>query len=82
MCGFFKLLLANKVLIYVAMHKAAPEAVFLLSKEKKGPHLKIYKLNNNNKVIKKLKSPGMGKKSKQTKKIFSYALKLDGEQML
>lgn len=64
------------------MRKAAPEAVFLLSKEEKGPHLKIYKLNNNNKVIKKFKSTSMGKESKQTKKIFSYALKLDGEQML
>lgn len=50
------------------MHKAAPEAVFLLSKEKKGPHLKIYKLNNNNKVIKKLKSPGMGKKANKQKR--------------
>lgn len=64
------------------MHKAAPEAVFLLSKEKKGPHLKIYKLDNNNKVIKKFKRIGMEEKSKQTKRIFSYALKLDGEQML
>lgn len=60
------------------MHKTAPEAVFFLSKEKKRPHLKIYKLDNNNKVIKKFKRIGKGKKSRQTKRIFSYALKLDG----
>lgn len=35
LCGFFKELVTNKFLIYVAMHKTAPEAVFLLSKEKK-----------------------------------------------
>lgn len=49
------------------MHKAAPEAVFLLSKEKKGPHLKIYKLDNNNKVIKKFKRIGMGKRANKQK---------------
>lgn len=69
MCGSLKVLLTDKVLIYVAMHKAAPEAVFLLSKEKKGPHLKTYKLNNNNKVIRNIKALAWGKKANKQKKI-------------
>lgn len=48
--GFFKVLLTNKFWVYVVIQQS--EAIFLLSKEKQGPHLKTYKFNSN-KVIKK-----------------------------
>lgn len=46
----------------------------MLSEEKKGPHLKIYKLKNNNKVIEKFKSTGMGKKKINQQNRFSVML--------
>lgn len=52
------------------------EAIFLLSKEKKGLHLKIYKVNNNNKVIRTFKSTGIEKKKNNNKTDFQLCFEI------